>query len=133
VTTEWLQAVAFAPNGGAVAVGAKGTVLAWDGDAWRAAAVPTEAVDALLRDVAIGPDGRGWAVGNAGLILRRDAAGGWSSALSPTSANLAAVEILDGIDAWTVGADGAILYFRSEDAPAETLAVHRVWLPLATR
>ena len=63
-----------------------------------------------LYDVWVGAN-VAWAVGDQGFIRQRDATGQWQTVPSGTYSKLQAVWGLDGVGAWAVGYEGAVLRF----------------------
>ena len=89
-----LYGVAVADAKHAWAVGAQGTVLFYDGKAWRTQAV-TPSVTAGLRAVVFTSAGEGTAVGDGGLALTF-AGGKWHAEATGVGADLLALTVLPG-------------------------------------
>jgi photosystem II stability/assembly factor-like uncharacterized protein len=95
----WLFSVFMVSADDGWAVGGYGTILHWDGKAWRPVASPT--TDALF-SVSLVSTGEGWAVGNQGTILRWDGSA-WQLVASPTTNQLTGVAMVSATDGWAVG------------------------------
>jgi hypothetical protein len=67
-----LLGVAYDGQSQAVAVGALGTILDWNGTSWSADPQSGSLTQNQLNAVAFGSDGQGWAVGSFGTILHYD-------------------------------------------------------------
>ncbi|MGO9976531.1 MAG: Ig-like domain-containing protein [Solirubrobacteraceae bacterium] len=67
-----LLGVAFDGPSSAVAVGAFGTILDWNGSTWSADPQSQSLTQIQLNAIAFAPDGQGWAVGADGTILHFD-------------------------------------------------------------
>jgi photosystem II stability/assembly factor-like uncharacterized protein len=89
------------------AVGDSGTVLHWNGSAWRLMAVPT---DTLLRGVWGSGPSDVFAVGAGGTILRYDGER-WYRMSSPTQVELRAVWGTGPTEVYAVGEFGVVLRF----------------------
>jgi hypothetical protein len=103
-----------------IAVGDRGTVLAWDGHAWSLEDTPTRE-----RLLAIEQAGSGdvFAVGEHGTILRRaSGAPSWSARASGTQATLRAIAATAANDV-LVGGDGLALHFDGTSWTREALPV----------
>jgi hypothetical protein len=112
-----------------IAVGDRGTVLAWDGHAWSLEDTPTRE---RLLGLAQAPGGDLFAVGEHGTILRRprasDAGGGgasWTAMTSGTEATLRAIVAVAATDV-LVGGDGIALHFDGTAWTRETLPAAEV-------
>ncbi len=113
VTVNHLVAVSGFPGGG-YAVGAHGTVLAFEGpDAgWKVKGRGTTSAD--LAGVWAGPNGEAWAAGNDGTIVHFDGTG-WRLDASNCSWNLLAthgIAVDGGVEVWAVGQEGTVLRRR---------------------
>jgi hypothetical protein len=73
-----LLGVAFDGPSRAVAVGAFGTILDWNGSSWSQDPQSTSLTVSQLNAVAFASDGQGWAVGTFGTILHHDG-NSWST------------------------------------------------------
>ena len=90
-----------------VAVGDRGTVLAWNGSTWSFEDTPTRE---RLLDVA-GTAGDLFAVGESGTILHRDAGGSWTAMTSGIEATLRAVVVIAANDVVASGDGALVLHF----------------------
>lgn len=106
---ETLEAIALEPeDDGAVAVGARGTIVSLSADAgWEPMSSPTTEA---LHGVAWERAGRAWAVGAAGTILRFDGGSWQARAAGLTDRTLYAIA-LDGDHGFAVGDAGTILRY----------------------
>jgi len=95
-------------GGGAWAVGAGGTIFAWDDQTgWQAMPSP---VTTTLRAVTATREDNAWAVGDGGVILHWDGTT-WSQTASPTTADLFAIAFGPTNIGWAVGAGGVSLRY----------------------
>ena len=100
-----------------IAVGDRGTVLAWDGHVWSLEDTPTrERLLALVQ----APGGDVFAAGEHGTILRRGSGGTWTAMASGTEATLRAIVAVAGNDVLAAG-DGLALHFDGTGWTRETL------------
>lgn len=108
------------------AVGARGTVLSWNGRAFEVIELPTAA---NLQAVYVAPSGKAFIVGNNGAAFRIDppeideedgtviSAGGITALPIGGTDNLYAIGGTDERNVWAVGNRGAIFRFRSDYIP----------------
>lgn len=102
-----LRAVAMVTEDDGWAVGERGTILSWDGVAWRAALSPTRQ---SLHAIAMASSTQGWAVGDQGTILQWDGTA-WLTIPSPIDYDLHAVAVASPTAVWVVGSWGTVLYW----------------------
>ena len=105
-----------------IAVGDRGTVLAWDGRAWSFEDTPTR--ERLLA-LAQAPSGELFAVGEHGTILRRASGATWTSMASGTEATLRAIVAVTATDV-LAGGDGLALHFDGTAWTREALPAAEV-------
>ena len=112
-TDTRFNAVSFAGEKGAIAVGTKGRIFRSNGGGrlWRQIESVTTAD---LNDVYFADSANGWAVGDNGIIVRtRDGGKTWSDGNSPATHNLEKITFA-GDRGWAVGFGGTVLtYYAS--------------------
>ena len=109
-TDTRFNAVVFAGDKGAVAVGTKGRIFRSNGGGrlWRQV---DSATTADLKDVYFTSPTNGWAVGDNGIIVRtRDGGKTWTDGNSPATHNLEKITFV-GDHGWAVGFGGTILTY----------------------
>ncbi len=111
--TSKLLAVSTTPQYTAWAVGEKGTILYFDGLAWKDRTPAGLEISSRLRGVSALDESHVWAVGSDGTILFFDGEK-WQLQESGVTQSLVAVSALDESHVWTVGSDGTILFFDGE-------------------
>ena len=109
------NAVFFAGQKGAWAVGSRGRIFRSNGSArlWRQ---QQSGVTANLNDVYFGTPTSGWAVGDSGVIIRtRDGGNTWFDVTSRTTHRLEKI-VFSGGRGWAIGFGGTVLTY--DDGPA---------------
>jgi len=90
------------------AVGSSGTLLHWDGAAWRGWRPAAAAPEVSLNAVAMVSPTDGWVVGDDGAIFRWNGRS-WAETTSPTRNTLTSLAMVSASDGWAVGWGGTVL------------------------
>jgi photosystem II stability/assembly factor-like uncharacterized protein len=120
VTADLFGVTGDATN--AWAVGAGGTILFWDGNAWTRQTAPPDVTHTLRSAHLVGNDVV--IVGDDGAILRTTNRGAaWSiQAAPPGTGNLRAVHVVGASDMWAVGEQGTVLRWNGTNWSTQSLA-----------
>jgi hypothetical protein len=104
-TDASLRSVFMLNASDAWSVGQGGTIVHWDGAAWKTVTSPTWS---WLQSVYMLDANDGWAVGTEGSIIRWNGTA-WDSITSPTAENLYEVFMTNASDGWAVGWNGKMI------------------------
>jgi photosystem II stability/assembly factor-like uncharacterized protein len=106
------------------AVGSYGTILHYDGNAWRIESSPTRE---HITDLAMLNEREGWAVGSGGLILHY-VNGEWQEMTSPTTSSILSIDMLNAREGWAVADD--LLHYENGEWQSVPLSLDGIFVDL---